>query len=151
MSFGLDDLYQELIVDHSKRPRNFRALDGAARKVQGHNPLCGDEITLYVRLAGEVIEEIAFQGSGCAISTASASLLTETVKGKTRAQAGEFFERFHDLVTGRGLREGGSLGKLAAFRGVAEYPLRVKCATLAWHALRSALEGREGTVTTERE
>ncbi len=150
MSFDLDDLYQELIVDHSKRPRNFRALDGAARKVQGYNPLCGDQITLYVRLVGDVIADIGFQGSGCAISTASASLLTESVKGKTRAEARRLFEGFHDLVTGRPPQAGTVLGKLTAFSGVAEYPLRVKCATLAWHALRSAVEGREETVTTER-
>ena len=151
MSIGADDLYQELIVDHSRRPRNFRVLDGAARKVQGFNPLCVDEITLEVRLAGDVIEDIAFQGSGCAISTASASLLTETVKGKTRAEARELFEGFRDLVMGHAARAGARLGKLAAFSGVAQYPLRVKCATLAWHALRAAIEGKEEVVTTEQE
>jgi len=147
VSLGVDDLYQQVIVDHSRRPRNFRAIDRGARKVQGHNPLCGDQITMYVRLDDDRIADISFQGSGCAISTASASLLTEAVKGKTRAEARTLFEGFRDLVTTRAPRA--PLGKLTAFSGVADYPLRVKCATLAWHALRSALEGNEGTVSTE--
>ena len=149
MSSELEELYQQVIVDHSRRPRNRRVLEGATRQVRGYNPLCGDEITLYVRLAGELIADIAFQGSGCAISTASASLLTESLRGRTRTEAHRLFEGFHDLVTGRKPPAEAPLGKLAAFSGVAQYPLRVKCATLAWHALRSALEGAEETVSTE--
>jgi SUF system NifU family Fe-S assembly protein len=145
-------LYQEVILDHSKRPRNFRALEGAAHHAEGYNPLCGDRITIYVKLADDRISDISFQGSGCAISTSSASLLTETLKGKTRAEADALFERFHAVVTGQanGDQPGAvPLGKLAVFSGVAEFPVRVKCATLAWHTLRSALEGEEKTVTTE--
>ena len=148
----LRGLYQEVILDHSKRPRNFRVLEGAGYHAEGYNPLCGDRITIYVRLEDDRISDISFQGSGCAISTSSASLLTETLKGKTRAEADALFERFHALVTGK--RNGGQpdavpLGKLEVFSGVREFPVRVKCATLAWHTLRSALEGEEKTVTTE--
>lgn len=141
-------LYQEVILDHSKRPRNFRALADSNRHAEGYNPLCGDRITVYVKLDGDRIVDIGFQGSGCAISTASASLLTETLKGKSRAEADELFAKFHDLVTGQG-NGGVSLGKLAVFSGVSEFPVRVKCATLAWHTLKSALEGEEKTVSTE--
>jgi nitrogen fixation NifU-like protein len=144
----LRGLYQEVILDHSKRPRNFRALAGPSRHAEGYNPLCGDRITLYVKLEGDRIADIAFEGSGCAISTASASLLTETLKGKSRAEVEELFGKFHDLVTGKG-NGGASLGKLAVFSGVSEFPVRVKCATLAWHTLKSALEGEEKTVSTE--
>ena len=145
-------LYQEVILDHTKKPRNFRALEGPARHAEGYNPLCGDRVTIYVKLEDDRISDISFQGSGCAISTSSASLLTETLKGKTRAEADAIFERFHALVTGKGNGDkpgAAPLGKLAVFSGVAEFPVRVKCATLAWHTLRTALEGKEEIVTTE--
>jgi nitrogen fixation NifU-like protein len=147
----LHALYQEVILDHSKRPHNFRAMEGATRSAQGYNPLCGDRVRLYVKLEGDRIADISFQGSGCAISTASASILTETLKGKTRAEAEALFERFHDLVTGKGHEngKGPELGKLAVFSGVSEFPVRVKCATLVWHTLRSALGGSEEPVSTE--
>ncbi|MCL5005642.1 MAG: SUF system NifU family Fe-S cluster assembly protein [Acidobacteria bacterium] len=148
----LRGLYQEMILDHSKRPRNFRALEGADCHAEGYNPLCGDRITIYVKLENDRISDISFQGTGCAISTSSASLLTETLKGKTRAEADALFEQFHALVTGKGNGDKAgavTLGKLAVFSGVAEFPVRVKCATLAWHTFRSALEGENKTVTTE--
>lgn len=144
-------LYQDVILDHSRRPRNFHALEGADRHAEGYNPLCGDRFTIYVKFTGDRISDISFQGSGCAISTASASILTETLKGKTRAEAEALFTVFHDLVTGKEPTAGdaSSLGKLAAFSGVWEFPVRVKCATLAWHTLRSALQGHEEVVSTE--
>lgn len=148
----LKSLYQEVILDHSKRPRNYRAMESADCHAEGYNPLCGDRITLYLQLEDDRISDASFQGSGCAISTSSASLLTETVKGKTLAEADALFEKFHALLTGEanGHQAGGAeLGKLAVFSGVAEFPMRVKCATLAWHTLRSALKGEEKTVTTE--
>ncbi len=151
MSTEIKDLYQQVIVDHSKRPRNNRKLDGANRKVDGYNPLCGDKITLYLTLEGDVVRDISFQGAGCAISTASASLLTEALKGKSLADAEALFESFHDLVTGLQppAQQEPKLGKLEAFSGVCDYPTRVKCATLAWHTLRSALKGEGKTVSTE--
>ncbi len=136
-----------MIIDHSKRPRNFRALADATRKAEGYNPLCGDRITLYLKMEGERIADIGFQGAGCAISTASASLLTEALKGKSRAEAEKLFTEFHALVTGK-TDDGAELGKLKVFSGVSEFPIRVKCATLAWHTLKNALEGGE-TATTE--
>jgi nitrogen fixation protein NifU and related proteins len=145
-------LYQEVILDHSKKPRNFRVLEGADHHAEGYNPLCGDRVAIYVKVEKGRICDLSFQGSGCAISTSSASLLTETLKGKTLDEADALFEKFHALVTGEAngdLAEGASLGKLAVFSGVAEFPVRVKCATLAWHTLRSALKGEEKTVTTE--
>jgi nitrogen fixation protein NifU and related proteins len=145
----LRGLYQEVILDHSKRPRNFRVLDDATARAEGYNPLCGDRLTLYVRMEGDQIRDVAFKGSGCAISTASASILTETLKGKTRAQAASLFETFHDLVTGKGPRDEKNLGKLAVFSGVSEFPARVKCATLAWHTLKSAMAGDTQPVSTE--
>jgi nitrogen fixation NifU-like protein len=147
----LRDLYQEVILDHGRRPRNFRALPEPDRRTEGYNPLCGDRLTLYLRLDGEVIREAAFQGSGCAISTASASLLTEIVVGKRMAEAEEIFRAFHALLTGAERGEGPttSLGKLDVFAGVGEFPARVKCATLPWHTLHAALEKREEPVTTE--
>lgn len=148
---NLEGLYQEMLLDHSKRPRNFRVIEGAARRAEGYNPLCGDKVTIYLMLEDDRISDLSFQGSGCAISTASASILTETLKGKTRAEAEALFETFHALVTGRAPGDGKSppLGKLAVFSGVAEFPMRVKCATLAWHTLRSALRGIGEVVSTE--
>ena len=145
---GLQDLYQQVIVDHSRRPRNFRTLDAPEQHAEGYNPLCGDKVTIYARLENGTIVELAFQGSGCAISTASASLLTETLKGKTIDQAAALFQGFHALVT-RGGEPAVGLGKLAAFSGVSDYPTRVKCATLAWHTLNAALKNCPEGVTTE--
>jgi nitrogen fixation NifU-like protein len=147
----LSSLYQEVILDHSKRPRNFHAIENADLHARGYNPLCGDKVTIYLRMNGDRIADISFQGSGCAISTASASILTETLKGKTRAEAQALFEAFHDLVTGHPVKSasGPPLGKLAVFSGVAEFPVRVKCASLAWHTLRSALEGSPAVASTE--
>ncbi len=146
----LDGLYQEVILDHNKRPRNHHAIEGA-RHADGYNPLCGDKVTIYVKLEGDRISDAGFTGSGCAISTASASILTETLKGKTRDEALQLFEKFHDLVTGKAEpgAAGAKLGKLAVFAGVSEFPVRVKCATLAWHTLRSALADGGKVVTTE--
>jgi len=147
----LRDLYQQVILDHSKRPRNFQKLPDADRTAEGHNPLCGDEIVIYLKMDGDVIRDISFQGAGCAISKASASMMTAALKGKTRAEAEVLFGKFHDMVTGH--REGDSdptgLGKLEVFCGVCEFPVRVKCASLAWHTLRAALEGKGGAVSTE--
>ena len=145
------DLYQEMILGHSKSPHNRRNMPGASRTAQGFNPLWGDKVMLYVKLAGDRIEDVSFEGSGCAISTASASLLTETLMGKTVAEADALFEEFHDLVTGKSQAGNGhdDLGKLKVFAGVAEFPMRVKCATLVWHTLRSALAGTQEPVSTE--
>jgi len=147
----LSSLYQEVILDHSKRPRNFHPMENADHHAQGYNPLCGDKVTIYLHMVDDRIADISFQGSGCAISTASASILTETLKGKTRSEAQALFEAFHDLVTGRPAKSAGGppLGKLAVFSGVAEFPVRVKCASLAWHTLRSALEGNRAVASTE--
>ena len=145
----LRDLYQEVILEHSKKPRNYRALESANHKAEGFNPLCGDHFTVYLDLKDGAINDIGFQGSGCAISKASASMMTQTVKGKTADEAEQIFTRFHDLVTGHGSANEEALGKLAVFAGVSEFPLRVKCATLAWHALRAALHGEEQAVSTE--
>ena len=147
----LRGLYQEVILDHSKRPRNFRALPEANRKAEGFNPLCGDRVTLYLKLDGDRISDIAFQGAGCDISTASASLMTETLKGKTLAEAQALFDKFHDLVTGHTAHNGAGpeIGKLAVFSGVSEFPVRVKCATLVWHTLKNALTGASEPVSTE--
>src|SRR5215472_17361202 len=143
----LRDLYQEVILEHSKHPRNFRVLAEANHKAEGFNPLCGDHFTIYVDMKDDSINDIAFQGAGCAISKASASMMTQSLKGKNAREAEELFTRFHDLVTGHGSSD--ALGKLAAFSGVSEFPLRVKCATLAWHALRAALRGDQEAVSTE--
>jgi nitrogen fixation NifU-like protein len=145
----LRDLYQEVIIDHSKRPRNFRVLDGGARQAQGFNPLCGDQVTVYVDVRGDEVRDVAFQGHGCAISTASASVMTETLKGKSLSEAEQLFHVFHDLVTGKSERDPAELGKLAVFAGVSEFPTRVKCAVLCWHTARAAIEGKEDPVTTE--
>jgi nitrogen fixation protein NifU and related proteins len=145
----LTDLYREVILDHNKKPRNFQKLADANCTAEGFNPLCGDEIQLYVKLEDGVIRDIGFQGSGCAISKASASLMTSTLKGKTSAEADELFERFRRLVTSDAAPDAAELGKLAVFSGVREFPARVKCASLAWHTLRAALEGKPEKVTTE--
>lgn len=148
----LRDLYQEVILDHSKRPKNFGELADANRQAEGYNPLCGDRETVYVRLEGDVLKDVGFRGSGCAISTASASMMTEALKGRTRAEADALFERFHELITGRdGEAKSGrvDLGKLAVFSGVREFPVRIKCATLPWHTLKAALAGEDRTVSTE--
>jgi nitrogen fixation protein NifU and related proteins len=144
----IDDLYQETILDHSKRPRNHHAMADATRKAEGYNPLCGDKLRLYLKMNGDVVEEASFEGSGCAISTASASLMTESLRGKTRADAMKLMETFHDLLT-TDTPASRDLGKLVVFCGVRDYPARVKCATLAWHTLKSALNGTGETVTTE--
>lgn len=148
----LRELYQELIVDHSKRPRNFGKLEGANRHATGYNPLCGDKLTVYLKMKDDLVEDVRFEGSGCAISTASASMMTERAKGKTRQEAEALFELFHSLVTGRDHQpadQAGKLGKLAVFSGVSEFPVRVKCATLPWHTFRNALRGAEDVVSTE--
>jgi nitrogen fixation protein NifU and related proteins len=147
----LKDLYQEVILDHNKNPRGFKKLEDADCSVEGYNPLCGDRYTIYLKLDGENISEIAFQGSGCAISKASASVMCSVLKGKTRAEAEEWFEKFHHLVRGE-MKEAadiGELGKLAAFSGVSEFPARVKCAILPWHTMKSAIEEKKETVSTE--
>ena len=149
----LSDLYQEVILDHNKRPRNFGALEHPSRTARGHNPLCGDRLTLQLRLEGARIAQGAFEGSGCAISKASASLMTEAIKGHTVSEAEALFDRFHALVTtppdAPVSTEG--LGKLAVFAGVREYPARVKCASLAWHTMKNAVEAVASTAQTEDE
>jgi nitrogen fixation NifU-like protein len=145
----LRDLYQEVILDHNRRPRNFGPLPGATRRAEGHNPLCGDRVTVFLDLAEGRIRDVAFQGSGCAISTASASLMTDALKGLTVEEARGLFHGFHELVTHGGGEGAPDLGKLAVFTGVREYPMRVKCATLAWHALMAALDGQDLPVSTE--
>jgi len=146
----LRDLYQDVILEHSKAPRNYRELPAANHRAEGFNPLCGDRLTVYVTTEGDAIRDISFQGSGCAISKASASMMTQMVKGKTTAEAEKLFRRFHDLVTGHAAANGNvDLGKLAVFAGVSEYPARVKCATLAWHTLHAALEGKQEAISTE--
>jgi nitrogen fixation NifU-like protein len=144
----VDDLYQDLILDHSKRPRNSRAMEDANRSAEGYNPLCGDKLKLYVKMEGDVVKDASFLGSGCAISTASASLMTESLKGKTRDEALKLLDKFHDLLT-TDTPVSKDLGKLVVFCGVRDYPARVKCATLAWHTLKSALDGVAEPVTTE--
>lgn len=146
----LRELYQETILDHSRSPRNFHAIAGATYKAEGTNPLCGDRLTLYVRMDGDRIAEAAFQGSGCAISKASASMMTVAVTGKTRREADGLFQRFHDMLTGKPSAsvDAKALGKLAVFAGVNEFPARVKCATLAWHTMKAALE-EKATVSME--
>jgi len=143
------DLYQEVILDHSKRPRNCHPMDDANRKAEGYNPLCGDKLKLFLKMEGDVVKDVSFVGSGCAISTASASLMTESLKGKTREEALKLLDHFHELLTtDAAVRE--DLGKLVVFCGVRDYPARVKCATLAWHTLRTALMSTgEPVVSTE--
>lgn len=144
----LRELYQEVILEHSKTPRNYKQPASANRSAEGYNPLCGDHFTVYLDVEGDSIRDIGFQGSGCAISKASASMMTQIVKGKTKEEAASLFEHFRRLVTGTDGTQN-DLGKLAVFSGVSEFPTRVKCATLAWHTLQAALEGQEAAVSTE--
>jgi nitrogen fixation NifU-like protein len=147
----LKELYQQVILDHNKRPRNFRKLDQANYSAEGYNPLCGDKITVYLQMDGEIVRDIAFEGSGCAISKASASMMTETIKGKSKGEAEAIFEKVHRMLTSPPDQtvDTQGLGKLAAFAGVREFPVRVKCASLAWHSLHAALQGQAEPVTTE--
>lgn len=149
MSDELRDLYQEVILDHNRRPRNFGILPDANRSAEGNNPLCGDRVTVYLRVEDGRVQDISFQGAGCAISTASASLMTDALRGKTLEEAHALFQGFHHLVT-RG-RDGDleDLGKLAVFEGVREFPIRVKCATLAWHTFEAALRQQDQPISTE--
>jgi nitrogen fixation NifU-like protein len=149
----LRELYQEVILDHSKKPHHFREMPEASHRADGHNPLCGDRITVYLHVNGDVIEDVTFQGAGCSISTASASMMTDALRGKTIEEATALFNRFHDLVTSdpaqAGEKAGAApeLGKLAVFQGVSEFPMRVKCASLSWHTMKAALEGASGAST----
>jgi nitrogen fixation NifU-like protein len=149
---NLEALYQEVILDHNRKPRNFREIENADRRIEGRNPLCGDQVTLWVKLDGDRVADVSFKGTGCAISKSSASLMTSTVKGKTVAETRELFDRFHDMITGKMTdadRE--KMGSLAALGGVSKFPLRVKCASLSWHALKSAIDGSGAVVSTENE
>ena len=149
---NLEALYQEVILDHNRKPRNFREIENADRRIEGRNPLCGDEITLWVKLDGDRVSDISFRGTGCAVSKSSASLMTAAVKGKTIDETKQLFDRFHDMITGKlpeGERE--TMGSLAALGGVSKFPVRVKCAALSWHALKSALEQGPAEVTTDFE
>jgi nitrogen fixation NifU-like protein len=150
VSTDLRELYQEVILDHSKRPRNFHGMPEANRKAVGHNPLCGDRATVYLLVDGDVVRDVSFEGSGCSISTASASMMTETLKGKTLAEASALFRAFHELVTAdpsKAAAASAALGKLTVFAGVHEFPMRVKCASLAWHTMKAALDGGERAST----
>ena len=147
----LRDLYQQVILDHNRKPRNFRTLPSATQAAEGYNPLCGDRVSVQIELAGNVIRDIAFQGSGCAISKAAASMMTDALRGKTVGEAEEAFEQFHRMLTDPRPPEEAAegLGKLAVFAGVREFPIRIKCATLPWHVLNAALAGRPEPVSTE--
>jgi nitrogen fixation NifU-like protein len=148
MSDDLEELYQQVILDHCKSPRNFHTLDGANRKGEGYNPLCGDNYTVFLKMDGDTVQDVSFQGSGCCISKASASLLTATVKGKTKPQIKELFAQVHDMITTGNVHKDG-VGKLAVFAGVHKFPARVKCAILSWHAVIAALDGENQPVSTE--
>ena len=153
MTHELRELYQEVILDHTKRPRNFREIPGASGRAEGYNPLCGDKATVYVEMDGDVVKDVSFVGKGCSISTASASMMTESVRGKTRAETEAIFERFHSLITAdpaRAREAAEDLGKLKVFAGVSEFPVRVKCAALPWHTLKAALRGEAEPVSTEQ-
>ena len=147
----LRELYQEVILDHNKRPRNFRVPDPVNRKAEGYNPLCGDKITVFLYVDGDVIKDVGFQGTGCAISKASASMMTDALKGKTLQEAEAFFDRFHNMLTAPATADAemSALGKLAVLSGVREYPMRVKCASLAWHTLKAAMQSQHDVVSTE--
>ena len=144
----LNELYQEVILDHNRRPRNYRRLEGASHHAEGYNPLCGDRVTVFVQIDGDRISDVAFEGSGCAISKASASLMTDRIKGSTVAEVRDLFDRFHRMVTTPPDQEVEEMGKLSALAGVREFPVRVKCASLAWHTLKAAMD-REDKVSTE--
>ncbi|MDZ4804683.1 MAG: SUF system NifU family Fe-S cluster assembly protein [Candidatus Eisenbacteria bacterium] len=146
----LRDLYQDTILEHYKKPRNFHDLPDATAHADGYNPLCGDKVKVYLKMTDGVVTDVAFEGSGCAISTASASIMTEALKGKTVDEANRLFTTFHDLVTEQGPQpDSAGLGKLAVFGGVREFPMRVKCATLAWHTMKAALDQKNDPVSTE--
>ena len=145
----LSELYQQLIIDHGRHPRNFAMLDNATHQLEGYNPLCGDKLTVFIRSHNNVVDDIGFQGSGCAISVASASLMTEAIKGKSVAEAKAIFNDFHQMVTGDDSVDAEKLGKLAVLRGVAEYPMRVKCATLCWHTMLGAINSVQAPASTE--
>ncbi len=145
----LNDLYQEVILDHSRHPHNFRAMADATRKAEGYNPLCGDQVTVYLKLNGDQIEDISFEGNGCAISKSSASVMTDMVKGKSAIEAATLFERFRQMVTGDAKPPTDPADKMGIFAGVSEFPTRVKCAVLGWHTLRSALENKKQKISTE--
>jgi nitrogen fixation NifU-like protein len=148
---NLDALYQEVILDHNRKPRNFREIENADRHVEGRNPLCGDQVTVWVKLDGDRVADVSFTGTGCAVSKSSASIMTQAVKGKTVAETRQLFDKFHAMITGKmTAAEREQMGSLAALGGVSKFPLRVKCASLAWHALKSALDGG-GVVSTESE
>ena len=147
--FDIKDLYQEIIVDHNRNPRNFGIIDNADKIIEGFNPLCGDKLKLYLKTEGQNIADISFDGSGCAISVASASLMTDAMKGKSIKDAELLFNSFHELITNENGADGKSLGKLAVLAGVKDFPARVKCATLYWHTLHSAITGDKETVSTE--
>ena len=147
MIMDLNDLYQEVILDHNRRPRNFRRIEPASHYAEGYNPLCGDRFTIFMQITGDRIEDLAFEGSGCAISKASASLMTDRLKGSTVTEARELFERFHRMVTTPPDKDVEDLGKLSVLAGVREFPVRVKCASLAWHTLKAAMDRQEKTST----
>jgi nitrogen fixation protein NifU and related proteins len=149
MSTGLTDLYQEVILDHSRHPRNFGPADEANRTARGNNPLCGDRVTVHLKINNDVIEDARFEARGCAISLASASMMTEMIKGKSETEARELFERFQALVTGETVEDETGLESLSALSGVKDFPTRIKCATLAWHAMAAALDGTQDNVKTE--
>ena len=147
---NLEALYQEVILDHNRKPRNFREMENADRRIEGRNPLCGDEITLWLKLDNDRVADVSFKGTGCAISKSSASLMTASVKGKTVAETLQLFDRFHQMITGKLTEsERATMGSLASLGGVSKFPIRVKCASLAWHALKSALEGSGAEISTE--
>ena len=149
---NLEALYQEVILDHNRKPRNFREIEDADQRIEGRNPLCGDHVTIWLKLDGDRVADISFKGTGCAVSKSSASLMTSAIKGKTVTEARTLFDRFHDMVTGKlpdGERE--KMGSLAALGGVSKFPVRVKCASLAWHAMKSALDAGPAEVTTDFE
>jgi nitrogen fixation NifU-like protein len=148
---AIRDLYQQVILDHNRSPKNFRTMADATGSIEGYNPLCGDHYTVFIRMEGNVIADISFMGAGCAISKASASVMSSVLKGKTKEEAEKIFREFHGLVTGAMATEAGieKLGKLAAFAGVSEFPARVKCASLPWHTLHAVLDGRQQPISTE--
>ncbi len=147
---GLSDLYQEILLEHNNKPRNFRRVEDASATAEGYNPLCGDQITLYLKVVNNVVEDVGFQGVGCAISRASASMMTQSIKGKKLDEANEIFDAFHHMITHpESEPDYDTLGDLETLAGVNEYPTRIKCAVLAWHTMRSALQDSDGTVTTE--